>query len=279
MKLLHAIKSSIYDPAFYRGVLEKPLRSSFAYFFSLAVLLSLISAVVFSFSAVPAAHSFLNSLGGKILNYYPDGLEVTIKDGRASTNVREPYRLPVPDEIKHSNNFAGENPDTESLLVIDTKNEFTITQFESDKTLALLTRKAIVYKDDHGKITIQPLDRIPDTTITKELVSQFVGKAQPILNSAVFLLPVLIFLGLGFLYGVLLVYLLFGALLVWLVAKMKKINIKYVEAYQITLHAATAGILFDWFASTFVAQAPIPFVFTVLLVMVAWCNLGKEAQA
>ena len=278
MKLLNTIKSSIYDRAFYRGLLQKPFKSSLGYFFSLVVLLSLISSVVFSFSAVPAAHSFLNSLGGKILDYYPDGLEVTIKDGHASTNVEEPYRLPIPDEMKHAGNFTEENTGAENLLVIDTKAEFTVAQFESQKTLALLTRNEFIYKDK-SQIRIQSLDRVPNTTITKELISQFVGKAQPVLNFIVFFLPVLIFLGLGLLYSGLLTYLLFGALLVWLVAKIKKIKISYGKAYQIALHAATAGILVDWLIFTFVPGAHIPLVFTVLLVLVAWCNLGKEAPA
>ena len=96
MSFLQNIGKSIYSPEFYKELLGLPFSFSLKYFYSLAVVLAVALAVIFSFKIIPAAQPFLQSIGPQVLNYYPDELVITIKNGDVSTNVAEPYLLPLP---------------------------------------------------------------------------------------------------------------------------------------------------------------------------------------
>ena len=276
--LLHTVRDSIYNPSFYHSLLTKPLRSSFGYFFSLVAVLAAISAVVISFSAVPAAHSFFASLGPKVLNYYPDGLEVTFKDGTASTNVDEPFFLQAPNELASSEEFKRQYPDISYLLIINTKDKFDLELFQNYGTLALLNRDTLAYLDDHGQVRIQPLDQVPNMTITKSQVASLVGKAQPLLGVITVILPFLIFFGMALFYASTLLMLLVGALLVWGIGKIKKMSVGYAKAYQIAMHAATLGLLTDAGFVLFLPRMGIPFLSLILVVIVTWLNLKSSTK-
>lgn len=278
MKLFQLIKSSIYDPLFYKSLLEKPFRFSLQYFFSLVVVLSLISAVIFSISAVPAANSFFSTLGPKAVSYYPEGLEVTFKDGVASSNVEEPFSVALPEELASSHEFMRDHQDTKTLLVIDTKGTFNLDAFKAYGTLVLLNRDTLAFRDDDGQVRIQPLDKMPNTTITKSLVASFIGKAQPFLKAITIVLPFLIFFGMFAFYALTLVTLLLEALLVWGLAKVRKLDIGYGKAYQISLHAATLSLLVGMVLMLILPGLDIPFLFTILFVFVTWFNLFKKRE-
>ncbi len=291
--LLKTIRASIYDPSFYHSLLHKPFRSSLGYFLSLVVVLAAISAILFSFSAVPAAHSFFSTVGPKVLSYYPEGLEVTFKDGVASTNAEEPFFVKVPDELASSEEFKQQGAGLDYLLVIATQEQFNLQTFKDYRTLALLSHDTLAYRDDHGEVRIQPLDRIPNTTITKSGVASFVEKAQPLLRAIVALLPLIIFFGMLFVYASALVPLLVWALLVWGLVSLREISrretneeasiraktgtsrytLGYVKAYQIGLHAATLGLLVDAGLLFLFPGAYIRFLSTILFVVVIWFNL------
>ncbi len=280
MKTIFAtIKSSVYDPSFYRSLLEKPFRFSLQYFFSLIVVLALVCAVIFSISAVPAASSFFNTLGPAIVSYYPEGLEVTFKDGVASSNVEEPFTVALPQELISSDEFKRNHRDIKELLVIDTQETFNLETFKSSGALALLNHDTLAYQDDHGVVRIQPLDEVPNTTVTKSLIASFMGKIQPYLKALVGALPFLIFFGMFAFFVLTLFTLLFEALLVWGLAKIKKLDIGYVKAYQISLHAVTLSLLVGTVLLLLLPGLNIPFLFTILLIFVTWFNLFKKTEA
>jgi uncharacterized membrane protein len=214
----------------------------------------------------------------KVIGYYPEGLEITVKDGHATTNVIEPYSIRLPDELKNSGSFAKENPNIENMLVIDTKNDFSMSAFENGKTLAMLTGTSIVYKDKN-QIRIQPLGRMPNIVITKSTISGLMAKVQPFFSVILFLIPIVIFLLVCIMHAFFLLYCFFAALLVWGIAKIKKLPIGYKKSYQIAIHAGTIGMLL-WLLVALVPSLEIPYVSTLLLVFVAWFNLGgKERSA
>ena len=237
-------------------------------------------AVVFSFKIIPAAQPFLQSIGPQILNYYPDELVITIKNGQASTNVKEPYFLKMPEglapkdlQYKYSFQDTELRTDLENLLVIDTAAPFTLEGFHGYKTAVLLMKDNAAYYSDNGEIRIQSLKGIPDATINKPTVAKLVGKIAPFL---VFIGP-LIAIG-TFLIAMIalsfkLVYLLFGALLIWGLMKIKKINGGYKKAYQISIHAMTLSILLNVIIFLFVPDFRVPFFFTIVMLMGAFVNL------
>ena len=78
MKLFKEIKKSIYGPAYYKSLIEKPLSYSIKYFLKVTACLAVFSAVVLLFSILPTVHSFLTSASERIVNYYPSDLKILI---------------------------------------------------------------------------------------------------------------------------------------------------------------------------------------------------------
>lgn len=281
MQLLENIKSSIYNPAYYSEILNKPFSYSLRYFLSLMVLFAVIATIVFSFSILPKVNKFVNEGVPKILNYYPDNLEVAVKAGKVSTNVPEPYFIKLPAEFKDGNQGTGTRPaakDMENLLVIDTKTPITIDLFNSYKTAAVLGYDSFAY-DDNGAIKIQSLDQSLNGVVTKAKFSDMLNKVMPYLKILSFvLLPIVfIFSFMGFALGYLL-YLIFGALVIWIMAKVMKKDLGYGKSYQLGLHAITLGVILEATVFLFYPNLGISFLFTFLMLMIFWVNLKPAAS-
>ncbi len=281
-KLLNVVYASVYSPAFYKALLLKPLSWSIKYFFSFTLVLAVISTAVAGWQAVPAVNSFLNNLAPTILKYYPENLEIVIKDGEASSNVPEPYVIQLPPELISSwNKAANPNPVPENLLVINTETRLVDwKEFQNYKALALLSKDAIVFMDRNGGVRIQPLTAVPNTTINKKEIASMLDGVKPFAKFAAPILVLIIFIGVYSVLSFKLIYLFAAALLIWLIAtKFKKLDVGYKKAYQVGLHAMTAALLFEMFLRIFLGVR-VPFLFTIITLVVAWFNLSfKEIEA
>ncbi len=273
---LKLVRDSVYSPEFYKGLPDKRFWFSFKYFYSLVLVLALIVTALISLSAVPETQSFLNRTSEKVLNYYPQELEITIQKGQASTNVTEPYFLKLPDEFKTNQPDQAANQ-PENLLVIDTTTPFSVEKFKDYKTLAMLTKDNLVFAKDR-EIRIYGLDRFPDMKISKAAVSNFVAKVRPFLKFAG---PVVV-LGLFLIYLIVfsseLFFLLFIALGIWIILKIRKMRVGYVKGYQIGLHAVTLGMLLEAFQFILGFNITIPFLFTILTLLVVVINFGSNRE-
>lgn len=278
MELPRLVKNSIYSPEFYRDLLGRPLSFSIKYFYSLALILALIATVIISWNLIPLAQSFLAGIGPQVLDYYPEELVITIKNGEASTNVREPYFLKLPEGLTvNDSKYVVENPegetDLENFLVIDTATTFTVEGFRSYKTAVLLMKDSAAYYGDSGEIRIQPIKGFPDTTVNKSLISTFIGKVEPFLAFAAPLIVIGAFLMAMVVLSFKLVYLLLGAFLVWSIAGIRKIKMGYGKAYQLGIHAMTLGILLNALTYVFIPTFSVPFFFTIVMCAIAFMNL------
>jgi len=272
MDLLAAMRKSIYSPEFYRDLLARPLSFSFKYFYSLALALSLVFTVWFSLSAIPFLQTLMRTLEPAILASYLDELVVTIQGGKASVNVAEPYPVPLPDELRALVGRANESL-PENLFVINTKEPFTLEGFRGYDTAILLTEEAFVIRDKDG-IRVQELSQVPNVKIDKSSVVSVVGYLAPLLRWLIPVVVFAIFIGLLAFMSAKLVYLLFGALLVWVVGKIRHVKFGYAKAYQIGMHAITLSVLVG--ALSFLGFPKIPYLFTILFVVMAWLNLAPE---
>jgi len=269
--LLRTIRASIYSPAFYRELLGKPFSSSVKYYLALIIILAVVHAAVLSYTFVPLARSFLENLGPKVLEFYPDNLVITIDDGVASSNVEEPYRLGWPEGFETPPQFR----DVGNFIVVDTRNTFELERFRGEDTMFLLSKDAIAYRTDGG-VDIQILDRVPDATVDKSLVQSLVRNAESLPQIAAPFIVFLLFFGALLVLLSNLVYLLFGALLIWGFSYIRKTPLGYKKSYQVGIHAMTLGILLSSLAFIFYPPAGFPFGFTLLLLVVAWVNLEPE---
>jgi hypothetical protein len=280
MAFLRTIRNSIYNPAFYSELLSKPLSFSFKYFYTLVAILSLGLAVIVGIKAIPTIRLFSAEVVGKVVNYYPEELVITIAHGKASTNVAEPYFLKLPDDFESKTSAQGvsTSPDIakyDNFLVIDTASPLSIERFKEHKTIVLLSGSDAMIADRRGNIRIHNLKNVPDVKIDRAWVSNMAGKIGSLLKVA---MPVVV-VG-AFAVGVVgfsfkLLYLLLAALLIWLILKIKKVPAGYSKAYQIGLHAMTLGILAQ---SVFylLGASQILSLFTILLLAVVLINCSAK---
>jgi len=276
MEFFKNIQKSIYSPKFYQELLTKPFSYSLKYFLPFSLLMALVATTYLSVSALPEINTFLKGAGSAVLGYFPDELEVVIKDGMASTNVPEPYFLKIPAELSKD---LGADMDVrdygiENFLVIDTQlDEVTLEDFQDYKTILLLSKKTIMSYDDE-QVVIQPLTDIPNFKIDKRVISSLLSKITPYFRFANPLFIISVFVGyFSFIFSAKMFYLSFAALLIWIVTKIIKVDVGYKKAYQLGLHLLTASILYEIIFGLILKISGIPFLFTGLILVLAVVNL------
>lgn len=108
---------------------------------------------------------------------YTEGLEITIKDGKASTNVTEPHFITIRREAFETI-MLGTFVDKEKtkskirVLVIDTKAK--ATDIEKYQTYALLTEDKFIYNFDQNRII--DLSEVKNQKITKNTMKDYLHK-------------------------------------------------------------------------------------------------------
>jgi hypothetical protein len=272
MSFLNKIKSSVHDPVFYTDVVEGRETGPFKYYLKLSLVLALVFSVTSSFMVVPRMKEFLVSAKSKIELNYPKELEVKIQGGVASTNAVEPYLVPVPLDLKVMDEDV---KDFDNILVIDTKNDFTLERFNSYNTVILLTKDSFVVEGDNGRVNITPLKDIPNFTVNYENVTKVLARSESISRVLSGALPLLILVGVFIAYMFKLVYLLFVALLVMVIGKIKKLNLNFKKSYAVSMYAVTLPTLLS--ALFFFFGMPMPMLVpTVILLVVVWVNLKSS---
>jgi len=277
MNIFIKIKNAIYNPEYYKEVIEKPFSYSLKYLLVFALLFALVFAIVATIKFIPLAN-MLSEKAPQLANYFPQELTITIKDGKASTNVVEPYFIKTPQEYKEKGDKKLNTPEIDNLIVIDTKNKFDLDTFKSYKTFALLNEENIIYLDKENKISITSLSKVDSFSLNREVISGFVNAAKPffvILYPAVFVGTYII----GYMSIILkMVYLLFGALLIWLVAKVKGIKLGYKKSYIAGMQLITGAVIITSILGAISPKLTFTFFFSILLVALALLNLKKPVS-
>jgi hypothetical protein len=278
-KLFSDIKSSFYDPAFYKAIKDKPPVESFKYFFSLIFLLALILAAVTSIAITPAANGLAKAAISIVRNSYPADLKLTIDKGMAATSVARPYKLRPPPELFDGAQIARlKSQSIENLIVIDTKSDFAgVKQFTAAKTLVLLTRDSYVGMGRGGGIQIYSFKSISPIVITKAYLEDKVARFLPLIKFIIPLLFIFAAIATFFIGSVFwLVVALVAGFIVWLINLSTKLGFPFRKVFQQTIHAATAVaavdflfdllfILFGFRYGPFGAGILIPILITVLI--------------
>lgn len=239
----------------------------FGYF----VLLTSLLAFAYGVTLLPvlwAVHTEAPGWVDAALDHYPDHLRIDVVNGRASTNVPEPYFIPLSNGEDHHN-----------LLVIDTRTPFSATQFNRYDTFAWLTADVLHVRGDNQIRTVDlsqlQEDFTEDFTVDKSLVEALGDYVRPWLA---LIGPTLIFgavVGLVALYWLRLLYLLPAALLIWLVARLFRRPGGYAVAYKTGLYAMTLAFLVEMVVSVtapWTGFGGFPFMFTAITVGVVAAN-------
>lgn len=233
-------KSNFFSLEHYSKILagEKGFKS-----FLVILLFSLLVSIKPSIYFFQVGYPFIKNLEGKLTSLvneiYPKDLEITIKDGIASSNVTEPYYVTISQDRLENVFSTSETKSQQSskirLLAIDTKGK--AEDFERYQSLALLTQTSLTtYKDNN--INIYPLRNIQDFTINKTLIDTTLKDLNKDNRIVKFLVP-LIYLGpvLIFLLSIIYVYNKFFLLAigVYIMAKLNNVDTNYGKTFRYTV--------------------------------------------
>lgn len=217
-----------------------------------------------------------------ITKLYPAGLVITVKDGEISTNVSEPYAITLPSEWREQNSQGA----VENFVVIDTTKPIDTGDFAAKDTILILGKYGFGYHDpSKGEFRIYDLrdqDWRQDVTLTSSDYTTFVSKVSTWLKwfllAGCVMLPFLLYTLFFVLY---LIYLLFGALVVWLGAKLRGHQLTYGQAYIAGFYLLPIPFLYE-FVTSFLFTTPnsgIPFAFTLILLIMTLINFPKKVVA
>ena len=221
--------------ASYSEIVQLKFSSSLKFFF----LYFLVYAVVATCVSVPRLFplkSMILGLPAKLEQLYPEELEIKLQKGEISTNVPEPYYIPL-EKVLGDKPAETPTPPSEitNFIVIDTNAN--VEDFPGYKTVILLTKRNIVTLDDNGGYKVNELTSSENITINRQVVKTLISTISPFLR---YLFPALIFcilLGLSVFYpSGKMTYLLFFALIGLLVAKLMSVKLTFGKIYQIGLH-------------------------------------------
>lgn len=272
MSFFHTFKDSVYNPAFYSGQASAPAKHAWGYFFKLILLAACVITIWATFKVIlPFGKVFSAASLDTVVSSFPQELRVTIQNGQASTNVKEPYAIAFPSKWAHQT--AASAPVSKNLVVIDTATPFTPEAFAADDTYVLLTKEYLVNKDNNGKLSVQSLSSFGTTTIDRAQVASWAGKVSPFLG---FVVPVIIvgaFVGSFVAMTVVNLFtLLILSLVVWIVEKIRKVSLSYGQIYKLGLYAVTLPTAVSVLATAFGLHSPW-YVQTVIYLALIFANL------
>ena len=253
-------------------------------FYSFLILIFTVASVVIS---IPEAFRFASAVASKewhdqtavVTRLYPDDLEIRMVNGTISTNAEEPLAIPFPESWRTQQERSAM---PENLLVIDTTKSIALEDFAEKKTSFILGKNTLgAWDQQKGKADIYDLGGKSgegSLLLTKEKYAMFVSRVSSVLQKVflfgIFLLPVFFYVAYWIGY---LIYLIFGAAIVWLVAKQRGYVLSYRDAYKAGIYLLPVPLVYDFFVMVLsdFPHVRVPFLFTAFLVAMALRNFPR----
>jgi hypothetical protein len=260
-------------PSYYADIVKAPLSFSVKYYVVYMFLFSIIvSAIIVVRWVIPISHFALQDLPPLLVNVYPEELVVTINNGQVSTNVQEPYFIPVSrlepiGEAFKQRVLGSQESDVQNLLVIDT--EATAEDITSYNTLILLTWDAVSFINDSGNIETMSLKKVENITINQETINKSIESITPLFAYITPVATLILIIGL-FCYGFIrLTYIAFLAFLLWILSLIMKVSLPYKKTFQIELHANLIPFTILTLIGLSGLMVPIPYLELIINIILA----------
>lgn len=277
------------SPKYYRDIIKAPFGFSLKFYYFYFLLYTIVATIFFGIYFIRPANQFLNILPGKISSLYPDELIITIKNGEASTNVAEPFFIPL-SQVEQTfkdwdkKEVLGQStavPQINHLLVIDTQAQ--PEEFPNYQTAALLTKNYFVYINKNNNFEVMSLDKVGNVTINKglvvnilDIVSPYLKYISPVLIAVVFF-SILIFLPLWTL-----LYVVLFSLAAWILAKIFGVALSYGKSIQVNMHLVVIPTTIFGVLGILGLSISFPFLRTLImlvLTIIVFQNLEKPKKA
>lgn len=265
---ISTFQKSAFKPDYYQDVIKAPFSFSLKYFLFLFFSFGLLTTITFSFYLLKEFNPNLNKLKTAIIKLYPSELEIKINNGQVSTNVNEPYFIPLKPEIFPKEiSQALKNQPRQNILVIDTKAH--PSDIKKYQTFSLLSKDSLSFQTGNKETRIKSLEEIKNLTLNQEIIKESLDKAVLFLKKIFPFLSIslLIFISLS-IFLEKFIYLVFFSLLSWPIAKFFfHKNLGYNKVLQINLQAITLPLIISAIFQILGAGQSIPFFQTTILLI------------
>jgi hypothetical protein len=271
MNFLRMVADSIWSPRRYAEIPTIPLGRALRYFCKLALVLTamrLVPFVVMGAALIPVVTTSLSDL-------FPPGLELRVTNGVITSNVPEPYFIPMPDYVALAD--APRN-----IAVIDTRTQPSLAQLDEYQAVAWIHRDAIYVRGEiAGELVPVPMDADANLVFDRRTVDGYVAEARPwiLVLGGVGLIGALVALFAG--YMVRLLYLLAAALLIFGLVRVLRYRWSYADSYKAGLFGMTAAFLVDLAVDIAGLVSPITGftnMFTLVMVSTVVVNLAAARR-
>ena len=246
----YSLKKSLFEPKYYKDVAKVNFWFSFKYLWFLLFLLTFIKMLTLSGQYLYKRNRIqpeVNKIMIYAENFYPRELKLQIKNGKLSTNVREPYVFDLEkDKLQEGQKH---------LLIIDTQG--SIENYPSYNSYILATRNAVVYPSESknnkiGETSVFYFRELKkDFTLEKKTYDNLLNIVKPYVPrfglfvdwvflsfSPLFIIFGSFFWTIGVMFG-----LLFLTFFVWIVNLIFKKQYSFGSLFKMGMHAITWPIL------------------------------------
>lgn len=244
---------SLTNPSYYRDILSAKLSFSFKYLFALLFSISLIIGVSLSIKIarfIPQVPKFTESTKSFMAETYPKELKLTLKEGKITTNVKEPYFI----DLKESD--KGTIEPFKHFIAIKTKGN--VEDAKSLDSLFFVTADSLIVSEGGGSgnyrvVSLnEVLAKIPngvsmDKTLFVSVLNTFTPYVLKVLPRIIIAVSIAILIfypllrgTLGFIFQA--IFLLPAALVLFIGVKLLKKNLSFAKTYQMSLHGATIPV-------------------------------------
>jgi len=267
MDLVRDVAHSVWSPRLYAEIPAVPFGRALHYFLRVALALTvlrLVPFVVVGIALVPAVTAGLADI-------YPADLELRVTNGVVTTNMSEPYFIPMPDHIA-----LADGP--RNIAVIDARTPPSLGQLDEYQAAAWIQGDVIYVRGDiAGELVPIPIDEDTNLVLDRAAFDGYVAEAQPwiLVIAGVGLVGALLALYAGFLLRLL--YLLAAALLILGLSRALRYRWSYGDSYKAGLFAMTAAFLVDLAVDVAGLVAPVAGfsnMFTLVTVSTVVFNLA-----
>lgn len=265
------VTRSIRDFSFYKEILGKPFFFSLQYLYLLTITVLFIQTLFFTISAaffLPKLPQFIDSFQNRLGTVYPRNLILTIKNGRISTNTREPVIIHFP-EITDSTQYN-------SFITIDIPA--SQTDYADKNTMILVTENGVVYPEANGTVPyrFESAAQFEDAVITNEVFEKAKSRLAVLLDMIPVIAPWLLIAATIFipLFGALIVVLWRMIILIiltgilWPISMIFGNTYTYRDLYRMGMHALSVPVMLSFFLTLMGVNVPLVFASSFLLWMV-----------
>ena len=274
----YSLKKSLFEPKYYKEIAKSNFWFSYKYLWFLLFIFVFIRSLTIGASYIKS-RPYIKPGIDRFMNYaqtfYPKELELKIRNGQLSTNVKEPYIFNLDQKFKGT--------DDRHLLIIDTKG--SIENYPQYNTYVLATKNAVVYpsKADNNEIEQTSVfyfrDLKQDFILNEKIYNDFLNGVRPFTFRALFFIDwiVLILMSLFMVFGSFfwLSAVMFGLLIltffVWIINLIFKRGHSYSTLYRVGMHVITWPILITeaikYFGLTIPGVYPVTFFIYIFIVL------------